>query len=106
MLWRPVSHSAAKLHPRKQVASINRSNRYSHDQRHAALLEAAIEKRQSLLRRAYGGNKEIGHHLYLSEHTVKNYVKTILKKLNAAIPAYTAASSALAPPERALGHWT
>jgi two-component system NarL family response regulator len=29
-------------------------------------------------------NKEIGSHLYLSEHTVKNYVKTILKKLNAA----------------------
>jgi two-component system NarL family response regulator len=29
-------------------------------------------------------NKEIGHHLYLSEHTVKNYVKVILRKLNAA----------------------
>jgi DNA-binding NarL/FixJ family response regulator len=28
-------------------------------------------------------NKEIGRLLYLSEHTVKNYVKAILKKLNA-----------------------
>jgi two-component system, NarL family, response regulator len=28
-------------------------------------------------------NKEIGHSLYLSEHTVKNYVKTILRKLDA-----------------------
>jgi DNA-binding NarL/FixJ family response regulator len=28
-------------------------------------------------------NKEIGQLLYLSEHTVKNYVKAILKKLNA-----------------------
>jgi DNA-binding NarL/FixJ family response regulator len=28
-------------------------------------------------------NKEIGRALYISEHTVKNHVKTILKKLNA-----------------------
>jgi two-component system, NarL family, response regulator len=28
-------------------------------------------------------NKEIGHSMYLSEHTVKNYVKTILRKLDA-----------------------
>ena len=28
-------------------------------------------------------NKEVGHALYISEYTVKNHVKSILKKLNA-----------------------
>ena len=46
--------------------------------------ELSSRELQVLHQMALGkSNKEIGQALYISEYTVKNHVKTILKKLNA-----------------------
>jgi DNA-binding NarL/FixJ family response regulator len=51
-----------------------------------SMAQAELSRRElEVLRQMAVGksNKEIGRALYISEHTVKNHVKTILKKLNA-----------------------
>jgi DNA-binding NarL/FixJ family response regulator len=49
-----------------------------------AHLELSERELQVLDQMALGkSNKEIGQHLYISEYTVKNHVKSVLKKLNA-----------------------
>jgi len=47
-------------------------------------MELSERELQVLDQMALGkSNKEIGQQLYISEYTVKNHVKSVLKKLNA-----------------------